>query len=178
MIAISHTRWVALFLVSLLLLSPLAGCGYKAASKNRLEPANTSIAVVPLENRTSTFEVEQILTRSLVREFVQKSSYDVVNDPGDADLEMGGAISRVRVSPVAYGRASFGSTFLVTLRANIYVLDRRSGEYLYQNNNYVFREQYVINVDVQNFFSELNPALGRVSEDFAASVVASIMEGF
>ena len=170
-----NTRLVTLFLVLLLL---LAGCGYKAASKNRLEPASKSIAVVPLENRTSTFEVEQILTRSLVREFVQKSSYDVLNDPGDADLEMGGAISRVRVSPVAYGQASFGSTFLVTLSANIYLLDRRSGEYLYQNNNYVFREQYVINVDVQNFFSELNPALGRVSEDFAASVVASIMEGF
>jgi hypothetical protein len=134
--------------------------------------------VAPIENRTPTYEVEQILTGALVREFVQRSDYEVVNDPGDADWELGGAVLRVRVSPVAYGQASFGSTFLVTLRASIYLQDRSSGEFLYQNNGYIFREQYVINVDLENFFTELNPALRRISDDFASSVVTSIMEAF
>jgi hypothetical protein len=153
-------------------------CGYRLASKNRLDSGQKSIAVVPLENRTPTYEVEQILTGSLVRELVQKSDYKVVNNPADADWELGGAVLRVRVSPVAFGQASFGSTFLVTFQASIYLLDRRSREFLYQNNNYVFREQYVINVDLENFFSELNPALRRISEEFASSVVASVMEAF
>ena len=83
-----------------------------------------SIAVVALENRTGTFEVEQILTGALIREFVQRSDYKVVNDPGDADWEMGGSVLLVRVSPVAFGQASFGSTFLVTLQASIYLQDR------------------------------------------------------
>jgi len=155
-----------------------AACGYRVATKNRLDTGRKSIAVVPLENRTPTYEVEQILTGSLVREFVQRSEFEVVNDPNDADWELGGAVLRVRVSPVAYGQASFGSTFLVTLRASIYLLDRDSGEFLYQNNGYIFRDQYVINVDLENFFSELNPALRRISEDFASSVVTSIMEAF
>jgi len=143
-----------------------------------LDAGPKSIAVVPLENRTPTYEVEQILTGALVREFVQRSDLEVVNDPGDADWEMGGSVLLVRVSPVAYGQASFGSTFLVTLQASVYLRDRASGELLFQNNGYIFREQYVINVDLENFFSELNPALSRIADDFASSVVTSIMEAF
>jgi len=156
----------------------LGNCGYRVASKNRLDSGHNSIAVVPFENRTNAYEVEQILTGSLVRELVQKSTYDVVNNPNDAELELGGAVLEVRVSPVAFGQASFGSTFLVTLRTSMYLQDRDSGELLYQNNSYIFREQYVINVDVKNFFTELNPALRRISDDFASSVVTSIMEAF
>lgn len=162
----------------LLLCIGCGNCGYRVASQNRLNPGHKSISVVPLENRTNAYEVEQILTGSLVREFIQKSTYEVVNDPSQADLELGGTVSEVRVSPVAFGQASFGSTFLVTLRTSIYLRDRGSGELLFQNNNYIFREQYVINVDVKNFFSELNPALRRISDDFASSVVTSIMEAF
>ena len=46
------------------------------------------------------------------------------------------------------------------------------------SRSYLFREQYVINVDVRNFFSELNPALGRIADDFAASVVTTVLESF
>lgn len=155
-----------------------SACGYRAASKNRLDTGHKLIAVVPLENRTSTFEVEQILTGSLVREFIQRSNYELVNDPETADWELGGAVLQVRVSPVAYVQASFGSTFLVTLRASIYLMDRNSREFLYQNNSYIFREQYVINIDLENFFTELNPALRRIADDFASSVVTSIVEAF
>lgn len=164
--------------VCLLICLVLANCGYRAASRNRLDAGPKSIAVVPLENRTPTYEVEQILTGALVRELVQRSDYEVVNDPGDADWEMGGSVLLVRVSPVAYGQATFGSTFLVTLHASVYLQDRASGDFLYQNHGYIFREQYVINVDLENFFSELNPALRRISDDFASSVVTSIVEAF
>jgi hypothetical protein len=169
--------WIIAF-ISLSFCVGLGSCGYRVASKNRLDSGHKSIAVVPFENRTNAYEIEQILTGALVREFIQKSTYKVVNDPTDADLKLGGAVSEVRVSPVAFGQTSFGSTFLVTLRTSIYLQDNDSGELLFQNNSYVFREQYVINVDVKNFFSELNPALRRIADDFASSAVTSIMETF
>lgn len=172
------TRGVRILFLCMLVCSGVSSCGYRVASKNRLDVGPRSIAVVPLENRTPTYEVEQILTGSLVREFVQRSDYEVVNDPNDADWELGGAVLQVRVSPVAYGQASFGSTFLVTLRASVYLQERASGELLYQNNSYIFREQYVINVELESFFTELNPALRRISDDFASSVVTSIVEAF
>ena len=153
-------------------------CGYRVASKNRLGPDIQKISVLPLKNETTTFEVEQILTRSLVRAFVERSSFTLVNDPADADAVLTGVVSALNANPVVFGQETFGSTFLVTLNARVELRDRKTGKALFKNNNYVFREQYVINVDVKNFFSELNPALGRIAEDFSSSIVSTILEGY
>ncbi|MFQ5928081.1 MAG: LPS assembly lipoprotein LptE [Acidobacteriota bacterium] len=160
-----------------MLITQLA-CGYRVASRNRLPADVEAIAILPLENETTTFEVEQILTQSLVRAFVGQSSYRVTSDPSKADALLRGVVSRVSANPVIFGQETFGSTFLVTLNARIELRERQTGKVLFQNDDYIFREQYVINVDVKNFFSELNPALRRIANDFASSVVTTILERF
>ena len=154
------------------------GCGYRVASQNRVALPIRTLTVMPLSNETSTFEVEQVLTRSLVREFVRKTPYDVLNDPSQSDAVLTGVVSRLRATPVIFGQANFGSTFLVTMTARVELVERRTQKVLYRNENHVFREQYAINVDVNNFFSELNPALDRLAEDFASSVVSELLENF
>lgn len=163
---------------ALALLIVVSACGYRIASKNRLSLQFHTLAVAPLKNQTTTSEVEQILTRSLVRAFVEKSSYQLVNDPSNADAVLRGVVSRLTASPVIFRQGTFGSTFLVTLEAQVELEDQRNGKVLYRNDGFTFREQYEINVDVENFFSELNPALERVAEDFASSVVTTLLEGF
>lgn len=156
-----------------------SACGYRVASKNRVLPNIGTVSVLPLRNETTTFEVEQILTRSLVRAFVERSDFRIVSNPAGADAVLRGTVSRVIATPTTFGRTrSFGSTFQVTLRARIEMKDRRSGKVLFKNDDYIFREQYIINVDVKNFFSEMNPALDRLAHDFASSVVTTILEGF
>ena len=167
-----------LFLAVAVFLGAVPGCGYRVASKNRLSPQFRTLAVLPLENKTTTSEVEQILTRSLVRAFVEKSAYQLINDPSKADAVLRGVVSRLRASPIIFRRGTFGSTFLVTLQVQVELEDQRSGKILYKNDGYIFREQYQINVDVENFFSELNPALGRVARDFASSVVTTLLESY
>ncbi len=162
----------------LLVLSLQSNCGYRVALKNRTSPAISTVAVVPLENETTSFQAEQILTRALVRALVETSPYQVVNDPGQADALLEGAILSLSAKAVIFGQKTFGSTFLVTLRARVELRERETGKILLKNNDYLFREQYVINVDVQNFFSELNPAYERIAQDFAASVVSFLLEGF
>ncbi len=156
----------------------LAGCGYRVASKNRLSPQLQTLAVLPLENETTTFQVEQIFTRSLIHAFVERSSYRLVHEPSQADAVFSGVIFSTTANPVIFRQRAFGSTFLVTLQARVQLQDRRDGRILYRNDQYLFREQYVINVDVRNFFTELSPALERVARDFSSSVVATLMEGF
>lgn len=153
-------------------------CGYRVASKNRISMKIRTLSVLPLENETTTFEVEQILTRSLARAFVERSRIRVINDPSRADAVLKGVVSSVRAIPLTFGQETFGSTFLVTLRARVELQDQRTGDVLFKKDNYVFRDQYVINVDVKNFFSELNPAIGRIASDFASSVVTTILEGY
>ena len=168
----------ALMGLCLWMLASSMGCGYRVASKNRLALPIRTLAVLPLSNETSTFEVEQILTRSLVQVFVRKSPYEILNDSSQADAILSGVVFRLRATPVIFKQANFGSTFLVTLSARVELLERRTQKILYRNDDHVFREQYVINVDVSNFFSELNPALDRIGEDFASSVVTEILENF
>ncbi len=174
---LSADRTTARFALALLLATQVA-CGYKVATQNRIAPDIGTLAVLPLENQTTTFEVEQILTRSLVRAFIEKSSYNVVSDSSQADAVFQGVISQVSANPVIFGEQTFGSTFLVTIIGRVELRERETAKLLIENNNFIFREQYVINVDVRNFFSELNPALGRIADDFASSVVTTILERF
>ncbi len=171
-----HLRCLPRVAVLLLLVVQLA-CGYRVASKNRMAPQLSTIAVLPFVNETSTFEVEQILTRSFIRALVERSSYRVITDPSQADGILEGVLSGVSVSPVTFSQGSFGSTFLVTLNSKVELREQATGEVLL-SGSYLFREQYVINVDVRNFFSELNPALERIADDFAASVVTTVLESF
>jgi hypothetical protein len=76
------------------------------------------------------------------------------------------------------GRSGFASTFQVTITVSVALKDRKSGETVFQENGLLFRDQYVINVDVEEFFSEQNPALGRIANDFASSVVTTMLEDF
>ena len=171
-----NSRWIFSCVVVALVFS--TSCGYRSASKNRLSHGMESLAIIPFENETTTFEVEQMLTRSLVRAFVEKSSYRMSSDPTTADAILKGVVSDVSVNPVLFGGGAFGSTFLVTLRARVELIQRETEKVLFKNDNYIFREQYVINVDVENFFSELNPALDRISNDFAFAVVTTVLEQF
>ena len=164
--------------VFLSLLIVASACGYRAVSHNRLPPSIESIAVIPLENQTSFFEVEQILTQALQRAFVERSEYRVVNDSSKADAVLKGTVSQMSANPVLFGGDIFGSTFLVTLRASIELKERSTGKILFENDQYIFREQYVINADIENFFSELNPAVRRIAKDFASSVVVTVIENF
>ncbi len=169
-------RWIRGALV-VATLGGLTAC-YKPASANRNSFDIGSVAVAPLENETSFFAVEQVLTRSLVRGLVEKTRYRVLDDASQADAVLQGSVSRLTASPVTFGSGSFGSTFVVTLTARVSLTDRRSGKVLFKNDRFTFREQYVINADVSNFFSEQNPAFDRIATDFASSVVTSILEGF
>lgn len=119
-----------------------------------------------------------MLTQSMIRALVERSSYRVTRDPAKADGILQGVISRVTANPVIFGEETFGSTFLVTLNARVELRERQTGKILFKNDEYIFREQYIINVDVKNFFSELNPALARIADDFASSVVTTVLEGF
>ncbi|HSR68398.1 MAG TPA: LptE family protein [Acidobacteriota bacterium] len=165
--------------VVLALLMTAASCGYKTAASQRLDYGIKTVAVMPLENTSATAAVEQLLTRQLIRELVERSGYRVIDDPSRADAVLSGTVVSVRANSVLFGRTTtLGSTFLVEMRAQVEFQNRVTGQVLYRNNDYIFREQYQINADVDHFFSEQNPALGRIAEDFAGSVISSILEGF
>ena len=86
-----------------------------------------------------------------------------------------GEIRNISSSPVTFGTDTFGSAFLVTVQTSVKLVRAADSKVLWENTDYVFRERYVINSKVSEFFSEENPALERLSRQFAASLASAVL---
>ncbi len=156
------------------------GCGYHVAGRGSRLPASLkTIAVPTLENRTSRYRIEQRLTEAVVRELLARTSYRVVSDPAAADAVLRGQITDLESSVLLFDTTTRrATTMLVTLRVKVRFEDRETKNVLYQNDNLLFREQYEVSTDVPSFFEEEDPALDRLARDFAAKLVAALLENF
>lgn len=167
-------------LLILTIFAIFAGCGYHAAGHaNRLPESVRVIAIPSFVNKTQTYRIEQILTRDVVREFVSRTSYQVVNGNSDsADATLKGTVVSTIAAPLTYdaqtGRAS---SEVVTISMKVSLVDR-SGRVLFENQNFTFRDVYQVSREIASFFDEETPALQRMSRDFARTLVSDIMEGF
>jgi hypothetical protein len=165
--------------VIVLSLAALCGCGYHTAGHANRLPENVRVLAVPMfVNETQTYGVEQLLTRDVVREFIDRSHYRVLNSSDSADATLKGTVLTAQTAPLTYdpqtGRIS---SSLVTVTMKVSLVDR-SGHVLFENPNYVFREQYQVSANATSFFSEMTPALERMGRDFAHTLVSDILEGF
>jgi outer membrane lipopolysaccharide assembly protein LptE/RlpB len=164
----------------LLLLLMSTGCGYHTAGQGgQLPEAVRTIAVPAFKNETTTYRIEQMLTSSVVREFTTRTHYRILNDPGEAaDATLNGTVLSTTASPLAYDTATGRAASVMVVVSIKVILADRSGKVLYQNPAYVFREQYEVSQDLPSFFEEDSPAFRRLSQDFARTLVANILEGF
>jgi outer membrane lipopolysaccharide assembly protein LptE/RlpB len=158
----------------------LAGCGYHTAGHVTRLPASVRTIAVPIFiNQTQTYHIEQVLTRDVVREFLSRSKYRISNDSGDsADAVLKGTVISAQSSPLTYD-AQTGriSSAIVTVAMKVSLIDH-NGHVLFENQNYTFRQQYQVSPEVQSFFEEETPALQRMSQDFARTLVSDILEAF
>ena len=174
----ARARFVAVVLAGLAALAA-AGCGYGVAGRaTRIPPDVKTIAIVPFENRTSTYRIEQRMTQAVVQEFLSRTRYRIVPDAKDADAVLRGEIVNVDSIAVVYdtttGRAT---TMLVTVKMKV-ELDDRNSKALFHDDNFVFRQPYELSTDVTSFFDEEAPALDRMARDFASRLVSDVLENF
>jgi len=167
-------------LATLALAMTLSGCGYHVGGQGSALPANLhTIAIPAFVNKTSRYRVEQKLTGAVIHEFLARSAYRVVSDPDAGDAVLTGEVtsleSVVAVFDSTTGRAT---SMLVTVHMKALLVDRTTKAEIYRNDNFVFRQPYAISTDIPNFFDEQNPALDRLARDFAAKLVAGILEKF
>ena len=176
-------RWFAGFAVAALavLTSPgLSGCGYHTlGAATHLPPDVKTLAVPVFATRTDSNGTETALTDAVVREFITRTRFRVETNSGaDADAVLHGTILKQAVMPLTYNAATQqSSSFVITIVASV-TLTAHDGSVLYQNNNYVFREQYQSTTNLPTFIQEDPPAIQRLSSQFARQLVADVLEGF
>jgi outer membrane lipopolysaccharide assembly protein LptE/RlpB len=164
----------------------IAGCGYHVAGLNDSLPKSVHVIAVPaLENKTTSYRIEQRLTSATVHEFLAKTSYRVESDPANGDAVLRGKVLSLEAVPLLFDTATGrATTMLVTVKCEITFELRETGKVLYHTDNFIFRNQYEISADVSNansiksFFEEQDPALDRLAQDFAARLVAAVTENY
>jgi outer membrane lipopolysaccharide assembly protein LptE/RlpB len=157
----------------------LSDCGYHTlGAATHLPPDVKTLAVPVFATRTDSNGTETALTQAVVREFLTRTRFRVTTDSGtDADAVLHGTILKQAVTPLTYNAATQqSSSFVITIVASV-TLTAHDGRVLYENKNYIYREQYQSTTDLPTFVQEDPAAIQRLSREFARQLVADILEG-
>jgi len=166
--------------LTLLLLLPLAGCGYHTAGSATHIPGNVRTLAVPIfTTRAQAFHTEMAFTQATIRELNTRTKYRILNrNSTDADATLHGTILSQTVAPLTYDATSGqSSSYLVTITAKVR-LTGHDGHTLYRNDAIIFHEQYQSTQDLNGFIQEDTAAVNRVARDFAQSLVSDMLESF
>jgi outer membrane lipopolysaccharide assembly protein LptE/RlpB len=158
----------------------LSGCGYHTlGAATHLPPDVRTLSVPVFATRTEAYHTEVVMTDAVIREFATRTRFRVTPDTdGDADAVLHGTILKEAVTPLTYNSSTQqSSSFLITIVASV-TLTGRDGKILYENKNYVFRQQYQSTTDLPTFIQENPAAMERLSREFARQLVADVLEGF
>jgi outer membrane lipopolysaccharide assembly protein LptE/RlpB len=178
----ANSKSVRPLAIALLCLTVIAdsGCGYSTAGKATHVPASVQTIFIPaFTNETRTYRIEQTLTAQVVREFVSRTRFKIANSSESAsDATLKGTVISTEVAPLTYdSQSGRASSALVTVRLKVTFSDK-SGKVIFDNQNYVFREQYQVSRDIASFLDEESPALDRLSRDLARTLVADVLEAY
>lgn len=166
-------------LVPAIFLLGVSGCGYHTlGAATHLPPDIKTLSVPVFANRTESYHTETAMTNAVIREFITRTRFRVTpNANAGADAILRGAILKEVIAPLTYNAATQqSSSFLITIVASVTLSDH-DGKVLYQNNNYVYREQYQSTTDLATFIQEDPAAVERLSRAFARQLVADVLEG-
>jgi outer membrane lipopolysaccharide assembly protein LptE/RlpB len=173
---------------SLLAATIFAGCGYHVAGRNDALPKTIHVIAVPaIENKTSSYRIEQRLTAATIHEFLARTNYKVVSAPESGDAVLHGKVLTVEAVPLLFTSipatattpaTTRATTMLVTMKCDVTLTESSTQKVLYHNDNFVFRNEYEISTDVKSFFEEQNPALDHMAQDFAKRLVAAVTENY
>jgi hypothetical protein len=147
----------------LLLLAPAllpAGCGYRLAGRTRRP------------------EVEQRITEAVTRTFIVRGGYRTVPGTEGADVVLKGEVTGYDVNPVNVGPDGRASRYEVVLTARAALSDQVAEKVYFRSDHFVFKQQYPVERDADSYIDLEIVAIDAAADDFAESLVTSILEGF
>jgi hypothetical protein len=169
------------FLVLSLTLFLFTGaCGYHVSGQGNLMPKNVkTLAIQSFGNVTPRYKLARLLPADLHREFISRTRYTIVNDPGQADAILTGTLSNFAAYPTIFDSVSGRATkvdAVITLQVTL--TNRVTGAVIFNRPGYEFRERFEISIDPKAYFDESGTAMERLSRDVARSVVSAILNSF
>jgi len=163
----------------------VSGCGYALAGRGSFIPAEIKAIGIPmLGNRSTFFDVEQVLTEKLRTEFIGRGSFRVVPDDTGVDAVVSGEITGISVQPSAFNDQQLATRYLFLLTMRVSFTDSKAAKVLWANDALQFRGEYELSqrtstaIQGAGFLDEERSAFDRISTDVARTVATAILEAF
>ena len=162
-----------------------SGCGYALAGRGSFLPASIRTVGIPtLENRSTFFQVEDILTEKIRAEFIGRGKYTVTPEETGADALLTGEVLSVSVVPVGINENQLASRYLFTVTLKMEFTDVQMQDVIWQNESLVFRGEYDLQavggaqIAGDTFLDQQRSSVDRIATDVARTVVTAILEAF
>src|ERR1051325_10935371 len=166
---------LSLFVVVLFFVSGFAEC-YKPVTKNQLPSRIRTVAVPAFQNNALRYKIESRFTDAVVNELIHRGrGLKVQGSREGADAVIEGVIKSFSYSGVLLDDRGRARIFEVTIEAAVTVRDQTENRVLYDNQNFVFRGEVEFGSDPRSFFNEEDPAILRMSRNFAESIVSTLI---
>lgn len=163
-----------LFMVALFCLN----CGYHLRGTGSFLPSHIKKVSIPMfKNRTTRYELDLKLTRSIIDEFVARGKVEVTGDNQVADAVLMGEIISFNVNPIGFSGEATADRYNITVVAKIILRDVVKRKVVYSNPHFVYQEQYEV-PEGTDFETVETEAIDKIAEKFSRSVVTTILEGF
>ena len=166
---------------AIVLFVALGSCGYHVAGKGDLVPKNVhTIAVEPFTNGSVKYKLSDWLPEALSREFITRTRYKPVSDPGQADAVLTGSVVRYIAYPTLINQVTGRTSGLIIIVSmSITLTERATGKVIFARPYYEAHERYELSTtNNYQYFDENSTGLQRLSKDVARDVVSSILENF
>jgi len=161
----------------------LSGCGYALSGRGSFLPEYIKVIGVPqFVNNTTTFNLDQRITAQVRQELLSRGRYRVLPETtGDAVIT--GTITALTLTPSGFNANQQATRYSVLVTANVEFRDTHTNKVIWANPSLQFREEYPVSssvtvTDSNTFFGQDGTALNRLAQNFARSVVTSILENF
>ena len=161
-----------------------SACGYALAGRGSFLPDYIKVIGVPqFENRTTVFNFDQKITEQVRQELQGRGGRYRVLPEGTGDAIITGVITGLTLTPGGFNATQQATRYSVVVTASVEFRDTHSNKVLWSNPSLQFREEYPISsstttTDASTFFGQDATSLTRLAQNFAKSVVTSILENF
>ena len=128
----------------LLLALIAAGCGYTFSSTDTLPATAHTIYVQSFRNTTLVTGIQDVFMRYMKDEIAKHDRLQLVDNPGQADLELSGVIADAEPFPAAMNAVGEPTIYNLNLQVSARLVDKKTGRQLWSGQNITSQQQYAV----------------------------------
>ena len=165
------------FLILLLLIFLISGCGYRLRGTQELREDLQKVAILLFTNKTVESRIENDLFNALVDEFARSKNLKVVT-AGDADLLVNGTITAVENYSISYSPNDKTYEYRVAMTLNVEVTEARTQQVFWRRSAMQEVEEFKATDEPLTIDRRKQAALKRICQVLAENIHDGLFTDF